>query len=271
MARTTSAIVLAAGRGTRMRAETGHPLSGPQASAAERGAKAMMPVGRPFLDYVLHSLAEAGITRVCLVVGPSSADIVTRYTRDVVPSRFALDVVLQPEPRGTADAVLRAEGFAGGATFLVVNGDNLYPAASLAALASLGAPGLVGYQRDALVREGNVDAARIARYALIGVGPDATLRRIVEKPDPATAASMGRDALVSMNSWSFDARIFDACRRVRPSPRGELELQDAVAYAIGALGAAFRVIPWSGGVLDLASRADVGPVAERLRGVEVRL
>ncbi len=41
-----------------------------QATAADSGVKAMVPVGRPFLDYVLSALADAGFKQACLVIGP---------------------------------------------------------------------------------------------------------------------------------------------------------------------------------------------------------
>lgn len=267
----TSAVVLAAGRGTRMQAPGPEPLSPAQAAAAARGAKAMMPVGRPFLDHVLHALAEAGMRRIALVVGPDHAAIAHRYGVEVAPRRFALELVVQPEPAGTADAVLRAEPFAAGRPFLVVNGDNLYPAAALAALARVGGPALVGWEREALVAGGHIEPERIARYALIRVAPDGTLAAIVEKPDPAAREAFGPDALVSMNCWSFDAAIFAACRAVRPSSRGELELQDAVTWAMQAPGVVFRVVPWRGAVLDLTGRGDVAAVAARVRDWPVEL
>ena len=64
------AVVLARGLGRRMRAsESGTVLESRQTRAADAGLKAMIPVGsptstRPFLDYVLASLAEAGFTEV---------------------------------------------------------------------------------------------------------------------------------------------------------------------------------------------------------------
>jgi hypothetical protein len=58
---------------------------------------------------------------------------------------------------------------------------------------------------------------------------------------------------------------------VRPSVRGELELQDAVRIAMEELGERFTVIPFAGGVLDLSSRRDVAAVADRLAGVLVDL
>ena len=74
--------------------------------------------------------------------------------------------------------------------------------------------------------------------------------------------------LVSMNCWRFDARIFDACRDVAPSPRGEVELPQAVMLAIER-GVPFRAIPATGPVLDLSRRADAAAVAARLRGATV--
>ena len=69
---TRQAVDLARGLGTRMR--TGDPdarLTDAQRDAADSGHKAMMPIhGRPFLDYLLSAIADAGITRVALVVAP---------------------------------------------------------------------------------------------------------------------------------------------------------------------------------------------------------
>lgn len=224
--------------------------------------------GRPFLDYILSSLADAGLTEVCLVIGPEHDFIRRRYTVEAAPSRLRVSFATQDEPRGTADAVLAAAAFAGGEQFLVVNSDNLYPVAALAALVRLGGPGLIGYDRDVLVRESNIAPERIARFALIWTDGRGRLIRIVEKPEPN---QLGATTLVSMNSWRFSPRIFDACRAIERSPRGELELQDAVTYAIDRLGEAFQVIPWAGGVLDLSSQADVAAVSARLRHLEVRL
>src|SRR5262245_54354599 len=68
----TRAIILARGLGTRMRerAQAGAAVDAAQAEAADRGVKAMIPIGRPFLDYVLSALADAGYTDACLVIGP---------------------------------------------------------------------------------------------------------------------------------------------------------------------------------------------------------
>jgi len=109
MSRTDRALVLARGLGSRMRAEDpGVQLTPEQAKAAEAGLKALMPIGgRPFLDYVLASLADAGIRTVGLVIAPGENPL-RRYYSSARP-RVAIDFLIQAEPRGTADAMLAAE------------------------------------------------------------------------------------------------------------------------------------------------------------------
>ena len=266
------AVILARGLGTRMRrADAGAALDPAQAAAAETGVKGMIPVGRPFLDYALGALADAGYRDVCLVIGPEHGAVRDHYTRRVEARRIRLGFAVQQRPLGTADAVLAAESFAGGDPFLVVNSDNYYPVAALAALRAHAPPALVGFERDALAREGNVPPERIARFAVLDVAPDGTLRRVVEKPDDATLRALGEPLYVSMNCWLFAPAIFEACRRVAPSPRGELELPHAVQWLIDERGARFAVLPAHEPVLDLSSRADIPAVAARLAGVEVRL
>ena len=73
-----------------------------------------------------------------------------------------------------------------------------------------------------------------------------------------------------MNVWRFDQGIFQACRDVPLSARGELELPEAVALAVER-GMKLRVVPAAGGVLDLSSRGDAAALTARLGGVVVQL
>ncbi len=278
---TGKAVVLARGLGTRMRRpDAGVSLDGDQQTAADRGLKAMIPVGRPFLDYVLSGLADAGLREVCLVIGPEHGAIREHYGKGL--TRLALSYAIQEQPLGTADAVLAAEAFAGDDSVLVLNSDNLYPVTALRSLATLRpgvsgpagaapAAGLVGFRQTSLLAGGNIPLERIRAFALISVRPDGTLARIVEKPAEQESRTFGPDPLVSMNLWLLPPPIYAACRAIRPSPRGELELQDAVRYAMEQLGVRFQVIESDETVLDLSSRRDISAVAGRLAGVEVRL
>ncbi len=267
----TKAVVLARGLGTRMRkAAEGAALDEAQARAADAGVKGMIPVGRPFLDFVISALADAGFEDVCLVIGPEHQAIRDCYGRQGAVSRVGVTFAVQERPLGTADAVAAAGRFAGGDEFLAINSDNYYPVFVLEHIRRLSGPGLAGFDREALSREGNVDDARVSRYAVLRVAADGSLEDIIEKPDPEAWARTGTGALISMNCWRFGPRIFDAIRHIGPSPRGEYELADAVREAIRR-GERFEVVPVVAGVLDLSQRADIPSVARRLAGVEVRL
>ena len=125
------AVILARGLGTRMkRADDAAALDPGQRAAAETGVKALIPIGRPFLDYVLSALADAGYERICLVVAPDH-DAIRRYYDELRPTRVRIEYAVQPEPRGTADAVAAAEAFAGPDPFLAINSDTYYPAEAL--------------------------------------------------------------------------------------------------------------------------------------------
>ncbi len=269
--RTTQAVILARGLGSRMRrAEAAVALDAEQERAAAAGQKGMMPtLGRPFLDFVLSALADAGVTDVTLVVAPDHATMRDYYERQAPPRRVQLRWAVQVEPRGTADAVLAADGVVNEAPFLTLNSDNYYPVASYDALCAIGGAGLVAYEGEALIRDGNIDRDRVMAYALLDIDGADTLQAIVEKPAAEHPLARREERWVSMNLWSFTPRIFAACRRVRPSVRGELELQDAVMIAAHELGESFRVVRAHAGVLDLSRRADVGTIADFLRGVTV--
>jgi glucose-1-phosphate thymidylyltransferase len=273
----TGAVVLAAGLGSRMRRDdSSAPLDAAQAAAAGRGLKGMIPDsrGRPFLDHVLSALADGGISDVCLVIGRDHDPIRDHYTLQA-PRRVKLAFAVQESPRGTADALLAAESWIGSNDFLVLNSDNLYPVAAIRALVNLGEPGLVAFEREALVRESNIDASRIGAYAIVELRPDDTLAGIVEKPagyagaTPPAGTGPQLVEWISMNLWRFDARILDACRAVTPSVRGELELPLAVALAVSR-GVRLRAVRMAAGVLDLSNRGDIAGIARRLGDSDIQ-
>lgn len=261
----TTAVILARGLGTRMRrADATAALEPGQERVAAAGLKAMVPdaAGRPFLDHLLTALADAGVTDVVLVVAPDH-DLIREHYAANPPRRVRLAYAIQPEPRGTADALLAAEGAVGDRPFLVQNADNLYPVAALRALVALGEPGLVAFARDALLADSNIAPHRIAAFALLDIDRDGCLHDLVEKPPPEVVANAPDTAWVSMNLWRFDRAIFAACRQVSRSPRGEHELPEAVRDSL-RVGARYRVITMRAGVLDLSARGDIAAVAARL-------
>jgi dTDP-glucose pyrophosphorylase len=271
------AVLLARGLGSRMKEPadaTG--LTPMQAAAAAAGAKGMMPIGnpstaaaRPFLDFVLSALADAGCRDVCFVVAPDHSAIREYYAGPGRPHRLRISYTMQEIANGTARAVQAAQAFAGRDPFLVLNSDNLYPASVLRSLVELDGPGLPAYQRDSLVNDSGFPPDRVTGFAAIEVDSQGFLARIVEKPGRAYYDQAGSAALISMNVWRFDERIFDACRDVPLSTRGEYELPEAVGLAV-TRGVRFRAVPASGAVLDLSRRSDVALVNARLEGQEAR-
>jgi len=64
---------------------------------------------------------------------------------------------------------------------------------------------------------------------------------------------------------SWETFIFEACRAIEPSSRGEYEIPDAVQYTIDQFGEQYGVVHCEEPVLDLSRREDIPTVADRLR------
>lgn len=265
--RTRTALVLARGLGTRMRAASdASGMTAAQAAAAAVGYKALMPIGEHrLIDYSMSALADAGIERVVLVVGPEHDDFAA-HIDSLGLSRIRVEFAVQVEPRGTADAVLSAAEVIGDEPFLMVNGDNYYPVEGMRDLAERGGNALLGFDRAALVAGSNIPAERVAAFALVEAA-DGVLTDIIEKPAPEVVEAAGEHALLSMNCFGFTPEIFDACRSIGPSARGEYEIVDAVR----ALPGPVIVVPTEGAVLDLSRREDIADVEARLAGTAVVL
>jgi len=271
-----SAVIMAGGLGSRMRRrdETA-TLEASQVAAADAGVKGMIPIKRPFLDYVLSALADAGITDVLLVIGPSHDAVRQYFTVEAPPHRVRLRFAVQPAPIGTANAVTVAADTLGDALgdalgdtpFLVLNADNYYPVDAIRALAADDSAGVVAFDRDALVRDGNIDAERVRAFAVLDVGEDGWLRGIIEKPGDAVDLTSASAQWVGMNLWAVTPAIVEACRRVPMSARGEFELPEAVGLALRE-GVPVRAVQHSAPVLDLSRRTDIARVVERLSSVD---
>jgi dTDP-glucose pyrophosphorylase len=291
------AVVLAAGRGTRMReSEPGKDRGSPpcrrrnpeldpaQHRAAEEGQKGLIPFhGHPFLSHVLSALADGRVNEVCLVVGPGP-NPVRAYFEALPTTRLRIRFAVQEHPTGSAHALLAAEEFAGGDPVLVVNGDNLYPPAVVERVGRIRGSGLAGFRASALSAGGAIPPERIAAFAVVAVDEEGCLREIFEKPGPEQLARLEDDPLVSMTCWRFEPEIFQACHRVGPSARGEYELPDAVIALVrgdgsggpegqveSPKGRCVQVVPVEAEVLDLTAQGDIPQVEARLGGREVRL
>ncbi|MFV0407057.1 MAG: nucleotidyltransferase family protein [Propioniciclava sp.] len=247
----------------------GVALTPDQERVAASGVKAMVSVGRPFLDHVLSELADAGFTDVVLVIGPEHDQIRDHY-RSLPLHRVRIRFAVQEQPLGTANAVQAAATVVGDDRFLVINSDNFYPAEALRQLHHARGAATLGFEAATLVAQSNIPAERVDSYALLTTDEDGFLSGIVEKPTPAQRAALGARARVSMNAWLLTPAFFPAANSIGRSSRGEYELADAALAMIQA-GEWIEVIGVESGSLDLARRSDIAAVAAALADHQVYL
>ncbi|MFC3956970.1 bifunctional sugar-1-phosphate nucleotidylyltransferase/acetyltransferase [Halovivax cerinus] len=192
-------VVLAAGKGTRMR-----PLT-------DRRPKPMVPVAdRPLVAHTVDAAVEAGASRIVLVVGYEAEPIREYFgeTHAGVPITY----VRQERRLGTADAVRVAAAELDDAPFVVLNGDALFDQASLDSLFQ-GGPAVASVRVDDPTQYGVLDVA------------DDVITGIVEKP-----AEPPSD-LINAGAYLFPAGAREWLD-VPESERGEHELTDVLERAI---------------------------------------
>jgi glucose-1-phosphate thymidylyltransferase len=208
-------LILSGGKGTRLR-----PIT-------HTSAKQLVPVAnKPVLFYGIEAMAEAGIGEVGIVIAPETGAEIEAAAGD--GSRFGLRIsyIQQDEPLGLAHAVLTAERFLGSSPFVMYLGDNLLQGGIADLVAAFRE-----HEPDALILLTPVPDPQnygVAELADAAPGVAGRVVRLIEKPTaPATEL-----ALVGV--YMFTAHIHAAARAITPSPRGELEITDAIQHLVDA-------------------------------------
>ncbi len=234
------AVILAAGRGTRMKGLT------------EDLPKPMLPIaGRPLLEHIVLTLRSAGIERFVVVTGYRAERIEGHFGDG---SRVGVEMVYRRQEvrDGTARALLLAREAISGRDFLLGWGDILAEPSNYPAL--LGA--FSAKPCDGVLAVNWVDDP--CRGAAVYVDTDNRIERIVEKPPPRSAATHWNNAGIGV----FRPALFEHCAMVNPSPRGEYEIPDALTSMLGA-GLEIYAFPLSGFWSDVGTPEDLAR-AERL-------
>ena len=197
------AVLLAAGRGTRMRELT---LDVP---------KPMLPVrGRPILDYIVSGLHAAGVEEILIVVG-YRADVVTDHFGDGAGHGVRMSYATQVTQDGTGRVVELAKDFAGSDGFILSYGDILVDPSNYRVLAAPGA-------EEAIVTVKYSDD--VSKGGAVFVNDAFDLVDLREKPKPGEPTSPWYNAGV----YFFRPSIFEFTARLQKSVRGEYELTDAI-------------------------------------------
>src|SRR6266446_2748 len=204
MAKIVKAVVLAAGRGTRMRElTTDHP-------------KPMIEVrGKPVLQHILEGLRDAGVRNFLIVVG-YHADAVQNFFGDGSRYNVAIEYATQAVQDGTGRVVDLARDFVGNGPFILAYGDILVDPANYEPLVDL--PDDV--EAMLTVTRGE----DVSKGGAVFVNDEMELVDLREKPKPGEPTSPWYNA----GLYAFHSSIFHFITKLKPSPRGEYELTDAV-------------------------------------------
>ena len=198
-------LILAGGHGTRLR-----PLTYSQ-------QKQLIPVAnKPILFYALEDLIEAGAEEIGIIVGPNKEQV--RATVESENWDAGINFIYQEEPKGLAHTILVAKEFLD-EPFVMYLGDNI-----LREGIEKHAKKFEENKNDASIMLTEVENPR--EFGIAELNDDGTIKRLIEKPkDPPSNL-----ALVGI--YFFKPIILEACKRIKPSWRNELEITDAIQWLI---------------------------------------
>jgi dTDP-glucose pyrophosphorylase len=204
MARIDMAVLLAAGRGTRMRELTADL------------PKPMIEVrGKPVLQHIVEGLRDAGVQRFLVIVG-YHADAVRNFFGD--GSRYKIDInyATQEVQDGTGRVVELGRDFAGDSPFVLGYGDILVDRENYKSIVDLAndVEAIVSVKRNEDVSQGGA----------VFLNKQMELVDLREKPKPGEPTSPWYNA----GLYAFRPTIFEFTAKLKPSPRGEYELTDAI-------------------------------------------
>lgn len=198
------AVILAAGKGTRMK-EITQTIPKPMA----------LIHGKPMLEYIVHYIKNAGITDIGVVVGYKQS-VVEEYFADGRAFDVSITYIVQDQQNGTGAALNCARDFASDAPFFFSFGDVITPQDNY--------PGMKHYYEksgcDTLLGLNSVDDPY--RGAAVYLDSDNNILKMVEKPPKGTSTTDLNNAGIMI----LNKDVFEFTSQLTLSPRGEYELTD---------------------------------------------
>src|SRR6266496_4334800 len=213
MTKIDRAVILAAGRGTRMRELTNNV------------PKPMIEVrGKPILQHIVQGLHDAGVRKFLIIVG-YHAEAVRNFFGDGGSHNASIEYATQTVQDGTGRVVNLARDFTGGSPFALSYGDILI--------------GQENYKRIVDLPD-NMEAVitvtrgeDVSKGGAVFVNEQMELVDLREKPKPGEAqrwSELSQHAVPFYNAglYAFRPSIFEFSAKLKHSPRGEYELTDAI-------------------------------------------
>ncbi len=218
------AVILAAGRGTRMR-ELTHELPKPM----------LRVQGKPILEHIVTGILAAGVRDIFIVTGWRADVIETHFGGG---EKWGARIVFgrQVVQDGTGKAPEPARAFVGDSPFLLTYGDILVPPETYSRvvkrLSEGDFAGVITVTRGEDVTKGGLNF----------FDEQFCLKRLVEKPSSEQLEQLRRDgwlkpgapAWYNAGIYLFRPALFDFTGRLHKSPRGEYELTDAISAMVVA-------------------------------------
>ncbi len=218
------AVILAAGKGTRMRELT------------QELPKPMLRVqGKPILEHILEGLISVGIREFCIITG-FRADTIEDYFQSGAKWGVTIHYVRQVVQDGTGKAPELAKVFVGSDTFLLTYGDILVKPDTYAAM-------LARYRESRFSGLVTVTPSEdVTKGGLFFFDNTFCLNHLVEKPSPTQLQELqssgwilqGKPVWYNAGVYIFESVLFDYTRSLEKSARGEYELTDALTAMIDA-------------------------------------
>lgn len=190
-------IILAGGKATRLR-----PLT-------KVTTKQLLPVyDKPMIYYPINTLLTAGIKDILIIVAPEHAGhfINLLGSGKDFDAKFSYEV--QDEPRGLADAFRVGETFIGSDSVALVLGDNIFEHDFSDAIKN--------FKSGALNFVKKVDDPE--RYGVVEFDDEMNVLSIEEKPKKP------KSSYASVGFYAYDNRVVEIAKKLKPSPRGEIEI-----------------------------------------------
>jgi dTDP-glucose pyrophosphorylase len=226
VAKIDKAVILAAGRGTRMRELT------------TELPKPMIEVrGKPVLQHMIEGLRDAGVREFLIIVG-YRAEAVSNFFGDGSRYKIQIQYATQAVQDGTGRVVDLARNFVATSPFVLIYGDILVDPATYKLVVDLAddIEAIVSVKRGEDVSKGGA----------VFLNERMELVDLREKAKPGEPTSPWYNA----GLYAFRPSIFDFTAKLKPSPRGEYELTDAVR-ALARSGKKVKALELSGEWADV--------------------